>query len=65
VIAISPKGTAGRTVGQELDGFATYNWGAHTFLAGFGHFFKGPFVTNTTPGINPRYFYIAQQYTIK
>jgi hypothetical protein len=65
VIAISPKGTAGRTVGQELDGFATYSWGAHTFLAGFGHFFKGAFVMNTTPGINPRYFYIAQQYTIK
>jgi len=64
-IAISPKGTAGRTVGQELDGFATYTWGAHTFLAGFGHFFKGSFITNTTPGINPRYFYIAQQYTIK
>ena len=64
-IAISPKGTAGTSVGQELDGFATYNWGAHTFLAGFGHFFKGEFVTNTTPGINPRYFYIAQQYTIK
>lgn len=64
-IAISPKGTAGRTVGQELDGFATYTWGAHTFLAGFGHFFKGPFVQNATPGINPRYFYIAQQYTIK
>lgn len=64
-IAISPKGTAGRTVGQELDGFATYTWGAHTFLAGFGHFFKGPFVMNTTPGINPRYLYIGQQYNIK
>lgn len=64
-IAISTQGTAGRTVGQELDGFASYNWGAHTFLAGFGHFFKGPFVINATPGINPRYFYIAQQYTIK
>jgi hypothetical protein len=64
-IAISPKGTAGTSVGQELDGFATYNWGAHTFLAGFGHFFKGAFVANTTPGINPRYFYIAQQYIIK
>ena len=64
-IAVSPRGTAGRTVGQELDGFATYTWGAHTFLAGFGHFFKGPFVQNATAGINPRYFYIAQQYTIK
>lgn len=64
-IAISAQGTAGRGVGQELDGFATYTWGAHTFMAGFGHFFRGEFVANTTPGINPRYFYIAQQYTIK
>lgn len=64
-IASSTHGTAGRGVGQELDGFATYKWGAHTFLAGFGHFFRGGFVASTTPGINPRYFYIAQQYTIK
>ena len=64
-IAVSTKGTAGRFVGQELDGFATYNWGAHTFMAGFGHFFKGAFIANTTPGINPRYFYVAQQYTLK
>lgn len=64
-ISISTHGTAGRGVGQELDGFATYNWGPHTFYAGFGHFFRGEFVEKTTPGINPRYFYIAQQYTIK
>ena len=63
--AISTHGTAGRGVGQELDGFATYSWGPHLFLAGFGHFFRGEFITHTTPGINPRYFYIAQQYTIK
>jgi hypothetical protein len=30
-----------------------------------GYFFKGGFVDATTPGINPRYFYIAQQYTIR
>jgi hypothetical protein len=64
-IVSSLHGVAGRGVGQELDGFATYTWGAHTILAGFGHFFKGPFITSTTPGINPRYFYIAQQFTIK
>lgn len=64
-IAISTHGTSGRGVGQELDGFATYTWGAHTLLAGVGHFFKGGFVDATTPGINPRYFYIAQEYTIK
>ena len=64
-ISISTKGTAGTRVGQELDSFATFKIGRHTILAGFGHFFKGQFVQETTPGINPRYFYIAQEYTIK
>lgn len=64
-IVISSQGTAGRYVGQEVDGYATYKWGAHTFYAGVGHFFKGSYVERTTPGINPRYFYLAQQYTIK
>ncbi|HVU46396.1 MAG TPA: alginate export family protein [Terracidiphilus sp.] len=63
--SISTKGAAGTRVGQELDSFATFTIGHHTFLAGFGHFFKGQFVQATTPGINPRYFYIAQEYTIK
>jgi hypothetical protein len=64
-IARSKNGTAGTHVGQELDAFVTYKYGAHLFGAGFGHFFKGEFIQNTTPGVNPRYFYIFQQYTIK
>jgi hypothetical protein len=64
-LAISAKGTAGTHVGQELDSFMTLTRGNHTFYAGFGHFFKGGFVEKTTPGINPRYFYLAQQYVIK
>jgi hypothetical protein len=64
-ISSSTKGTAGTHVGQELDSFTTFTIGHHTILAGFGHFFKGQFVQETTPGINPRYFYIAQEYTIK
>jgi hypothetical protein len=64
-IAISTKGAYGTHVGQELDSFMTFKAGHHTFYAGFGHFFKGPFVEKATPGINPRYFYIAQQYVIK
>jgi hypothetical protein len=64
-IAISSNGTAGTHVGQELDSFLTFTRGKHTFYAGFGHFFKGDFIRNTTPGINPRYFYIAQQYVVK
>ena len=65
VLAISKTGTAGTHVGQELDAFATYKWGAHTFGAGFGHLFKGEFIDTATSRINPRYFYIFQQYTIK
>ena len=64
-IALSRTGTAGTHVGQELDAFATYSWGHHLLGAGFGHFFKGEFVAATTPGINPRYFYVFQQYTFK
>lgn len=64
-IAISAKGDYGTGVGQELDAFMTYTAGHHTFYAGFGHFFRGEFVEKATPGINPRYFYIAQQYVIK
>lgn len=64
-IAISKTGTSGTHVGQELDSFMTYTHGAHVFGAGFGHFFKGEFVENTTAHINPRYFYVFQQYSIK
>ena len=64
-IATSKKGNNGTRVGQELDSFVTYKRGAHTFGAGFGHFFKGQFVAETTKDINPRYFYVFQQYTFK
>lgn len=64
-IATSKGGTAGTKVGQELDGFVTYKYGAHLFGAGVGHFFKGEFVTETTKDINPRYFYFFQQYSFK
>ena len=64
-ISTSKLGTAGTRVGQELDSFLTYKYGAHLFGAGFGHFFKGQFVTETTRNINPRYFYIFQEYSFK
>ena len=63
--ATSKPGTAGTRVGQGLDGFVTYQYGAHLFGAGVGHFFKGEFVVETTKNIDPRYFYIFQQYTFK
>ncbi len=64
-IALSKKGTAGTHVGQELDSFLTCKLGAHLFGAGFGHFFKGEFIMNTTPHVNPRYLYLFQQYSFK
>jgi len=64
-ISTSKTGIAGTKVGQELDGFVTYSYGAHLFGAGVGHFFKGQFVEETTHNINPRYFYIFQQYSFK
>lgn len=63
VISTSPTGIAGRHVGQDLDTFITYKAGPYQFGAGVGHFFKGEFVTHTTPGVYPRYFYIFQQYS--
>ncbi len=64
-IAISKTGAAGSHVGQELDGFVTWRRQRHTFGAGVGHFFKGEFVANATAHINPRYFYVFQQYSLK
>ena len=65
VLATSKTGLAGTRVGQELDSFITYKHGAHLFGAGVGHFFKGEFVAETTKDINPRYFYVFQQYSFK
>jgi len=64
-IALSKMGTAGTHVGQELDSFVTWKVHAYTFGAGFGHFFKGEFIEQTTPHINPRYFYVFQQYAFR
>ncbi len=65
VISTSKTGSAGTGVGQELDAFVTYQRGAHLFGVGFGHFFKGEFVQQTTKDINPRYFYVFQQYSFR
>jgi hypothetical protein len=65
-IAISKNGAAGTHVGQELDTFLTWKLGSqHVLGAGFGHFLRGEFIDLTTPHVNPRYFYVFQQYFIK
>jgi hypothetical protein len=63
VIVRSPKGTAGRHVGQEADVFATYQTSGWVFGAGFAHLFAGEFLRQTTPGVNTRYLYLFQSYT--
>jgi len=64
-ISSSSTGAPGSHVGRELDAFGTWTIGNHTLLAGYGQFFRGAFVQQTTPGLNPRYIYFAQQYTLK
>jgi hypothetical protein len=63
-IARSAAGTAGRHVGQETDLFGTYKYHHFTFGAGYGHFFSGSFIRNTTPGVSPTYLYVFHSYTL-
>jgi hypothetical protein len=62
IIAQDSSGSAGRHVGQEWDVFATYKYKYHTFGAGYGYFFKGDFIRNTTPGVNPTYAYVFHTF---
>jgi hypothetical protein len=61
-IVVRAKGNAGTHVGQELDGFATYQSNGWQVGLGFGHLFKGEYLKNTTPGVNTRYLYIYQAF---
>ncbi len=63
-IVRSPTGNAGRHVGQEADVFGTYKYRHFRFGAGYGHFFSGEFVRNTTKGIGPTYVYIFHTFTL-
>jgi hypothetical protein len=64
LIARSAAGTAGRHVGQETDLFGTYKYGHFTFGAGYGHFFSGRFIRQTTPGVGPAYLYVFHTYSL-
>jgi hypothetical protein len=64
-ISTSKLGTAGTHVGQEIDTFATYRTKHHLFGAGVAFFVNGEFAEKTTPNINPRYYYLFQQFTLK
>ena len=62
-IARSATGAAGRHVGQETDLFLTYRRNHFMWGAGYGHFFPGTFVRNTTPGVSPVYAYVFHTYS--
>ena len=62
VIAQDRSGLAGRHVGQELDVYAAYTYKYHTFGAGYGYFFQGRFIRNTTPGVTPTYAYMFHTF---
>ena len=62
-IVRSANGTAGSHVGEEADLFFTYKYKHLLFGAGAGYLFKGDFIRNTTPGVNPLYSYIFSTYS--
>jgi hypothetical protein len=62
-IVVRARGNAGTHVGQELDAFVTYTKNGWQFGAGFGHFFKGEYLRNVTPGVNTRYLYLYQSFS--
>ncbi len=63
-MARSAGGVAGRHVGREFDVFATYKFKRTLFGAGYGYLFKGEFIRATTPGVNSRYVYCFQGFTL-
>jgi len=57
------NGSAGRFVGQELDGAVAYNFSRQfQFSGGFGHIFPGTFLNNATPGQSYNYPYASTTF---
>jgi Alginate export len=63
VVARAANGSAGRFVGQELDGSVAYNLSRQLqFGAGFGHIFPGTFLEHATPGKSYSYPYASTTF---
>ncbi|HEY3440370.1 MAG TPA: alginate export family protein [Paludibaculum sp.] len=62
-IVRSADGSAGRHVGQELDGYVTCNAGPYLFGGGYGYFFNGEVIRKLTPGAAPTYIYVFSSYS--
>ena len=63
-IARSASCSAGSHVGQEADIFAVYKYKHFQFGAGYGYFFTGKFLQQTTPGVSQTYVYIFHSYSL-
>ncbi len=58
-----PNGSAGRFVGQELDGALAYNFSRQfQFGGGFGHIFPGTFLINATLGQSYNFPYATSTF---
>jgi hypothetical protein len=63
LVVRSATGTAGRHVGQELDGQAIYAYSPQLQIgAGYAHMVPGTFLTNTTPGRSYKSPYLMVTY---
>jgi hypothetical protein len=59
VVARRANGTAGRWIGQEFDGMASYSTNKKSEMgAGFGYLLPGTFLKMTTPGHSYSYPYL-------
>ncbi len=63
VVVRVASGTAGRFVGQELDGAVVYNLSRQfQFGGGYGHIFPGTFLNHATPGRSYSYPYASTTF---
>jgi hypothetical protein len=62
-LARSIPGTAGRFVGQEVDGQAVYTYSPQLQIGvGYAHLLLGEFLDNTTPGESYSSMYVMVTY---
>ena len=63
VVARNAAGTAGRYVGQEIDGQVSYSYSAQLQIGGgYAHLVPGEFLKNTTPGHSYKAPYVMVTY---
>ena len=63
VVARSAAGTAGRYVGEEIDGQVSYVYSPQLQIGGgYSHLFPGEFLNNTTPGRSYKAPYLMVTY---